>query len=81
MIDEPAQPHDAFAVYRRLARNVIATAVQDVERGRDNKDTALARNFLNGATRQDRAVLVFWCQVAGIAPHLIQDVARQRWSE
>lgn len=69
---------DEFAAYTTLARAVIAAAVEDITKDRHPRDQAIAKQFLMGATPRDRAVLTFWCQVAGINSSLVRTVAREK---
>lgn len=74
-------PRDELAAYTALARSVIATATKDATQDRSFKERQIARQFLKGASEEDRAVLGFWCRVAGIAPDLVQRIAMEKWGE
>ena len=69
-VGEPMQ------AYREVAQAVIASAVTDLVKGRARAEEAY--QFLCGASADHRAMLEFWCFVAGYAPEQVTSAARAR---
>ncbi len=78
--DGPARNFSAIGepmqAYREVAQAVIASAVLDLVNGRIRADEAY--QFLCGAGDDNRAVLEFWCFVAGYSPDQVMSTARAR---
>ncbi len=62
--------------YREVAEAVIASAVTDLVKGRTRAEEAY--QFLCGASDDNRAILEFWCVVAGCSPDQVMSTARAR---
>lgn len=69
-VGEPMQ------AYREVAQAVIASAVTDLVKGRARAEEAY--QFLCGASDDNRAMLEFWCFVAGYSPALVVSTTRAR---
>ena len=67
---------DSMQAYREVAQAVIASAVTDLVKGRTSAEEAY--QFLCGAGKDNRAVLEFWCFVAGYTPDQVISTARAR---
>ena len=62
--------------YREVGQAVIASAVTDLIQGRRRAEEAY--QFLCGASDNNRAMLEFWCFVAGYTPEQVMSTARAR---
>ena len=62
--------------YRAVAQAVVASAVTDLVKGRPRAEEAY--QFLCGAGDENRAVLEFWCSLAGSTPDQVMSTARAR---
>ena len=67
---------EPMQAYREVAQAVIASAVTDLVKGRTRAEEAY--QFLCGAGDDNRAVLKFWCFVAGYTPDQVMSTARAR---
>ena len=67
---------DPMQAYREVAQAVIASAVTDLVKGRARAEEAY--QFLCGASDDNRAMLEFWCFVAGYSPNPVMSTARAR---
>ena len=67
---------DPMQAYREVAQSVIASAVLDLVKGRVRAEEAY--QFLCGAGNDNRAMLEFWCFVAGYSPDRVMSKARGR---
>lgn len=78
--DEPVRNFPAVGepmqAYREVAQAVIASAVTDLVKGRARAEEAY--QFLCGASDDNRAMLEFWCCVAGYSPDPVMSTARAR---
>ena len=67
---------EQMQAYRVVAQAVIASAVTDLVKGRTRAEEAY--QFLCGAGDDSRAMLEFWCFVAGYSPDQVMSTARAR---